>query len=153
MRNQRRTIAHKMMTDKDQTPQEGLSVSGCDIYRQALIDSLIKLNPLWMARNPVMFVVEVGSVLTTALWIQALFGFTERPAPISSEASPSGSGLQYYSPIFPKRWPRGRARPRRPPCAWPARRQQAKKLRHPKHGSHFDVVPSSDLRTGRLFSW
>ncbi len=33
-----------------------------------------------MARNPVMFVVEVGSVLTTLLWIQALFGHGEAPA-------------------------------------------------------------------------
>ncbi len=32
-----------------------------------------------MVRNPVMFVVEVGSVLTTALWIQALFGQGEAP--------------------------------------------------------------------------
>ena len=33
-----------------------------------------------MVRNPVMFVVEVGSVLTTALWIQALAGQGEAPA-------------------------------------------------------------------------
>ncbi len=33
-----------------------------------------------MVRNPVMFVVEVGSVLTTGLWIQALTGKGEAPA-------------------------------------------------------------------------
>ena len=33
-----------------------------------------------MVRNPVMFVVEVGSVLTTALWFQALAGHGEAPA-------------------------------------------------------------------------
>ena len=33
-----------------------------------------------MARNPVMFVVEVGSLLTTFLWIQAWFGHGEAPA-------------------------------------------------------------------------
>ena len=33
-----------------------------------------------MLRNPVMFVVEVGSVLTTGLWIQALAGKGEAPA-------------------------------------------------------------------------
>ena len=32
-----------------------------------------------MVKNPVMFVVEVGSVLTTALWIQALAGKGEAP--------------------------------------------------------------------------
>ncbi len=49
------------------------------MYRQAIIDSFIKLNPRWMVRNPVMFVVEVGSVLTTGLWIQALAGKGEAP--------------------------------------------------------------------------
>ena len=37
------------------------------IVRRAIIDSLFKLNPAKMMRNPVMFVVEVGSVLTTVL--------------------------------------------------------------------------------------
>src|ERR1700732_4919267 len=37
------------------------------IVRQALIDSVRKLNPRTMMRNPVMFVVEVGSVITTVL--------------------------------------------------------------------------------------
>ncbi|MCE9623021.1 MAG: potassium-transporting ATPase subunit KdpB [Actinomycetia bacterium] len=40
------------------------------IVRRALADSVRKLNPLTLARNPVMFVVEVGSVLTTALFIR-----------------------------------------------------------------------------------
>jgi K+-transporting ATPase ATPase B chain len=37
------------------------------IVRQALLDSVSKLNPRTMMRNPVMFVVEVGSVITTVL--------------------------------------------------------------------------------------
>jgi len=37
------------------------------ILRQALLDSLVKLSPRTMMKNPVMFVVEVGSVVTTAL--------------------------------------------------------------------------------------
>ena len=37
--------------------------------RQALIDAFRKLDPRWMVKNPVMFVVEVGSVLTSALLI------------------------------------------------------------------------------------
>jgi len=40
------------------------------IIRQAVIDSLKKLNPRVMVKNPVMFVVEVGSVVTSALLIQ-----------------------------------------------------------------------------------
>jgi K+-transporting ATPase ATPase B chain len=50
-----------------------------EIYQRAIVDSFLKLNPRWMVRNPVMFVVEVGSVLTTALWIQALLGQGEAP--------------------------------------------------------------------------
>src|SRR5256885_4457377 len=37
------------------------------IVRRAAWDSVLKLNPCTMMRNPVMFVVEVGSVVTTAL--------------------------------------------------------------------------------------
>ena len=37
------------------------------IVRRAAIDSVIKLNPVKLMRNPVMFVVEVGSLLTTVL--------------------------------------------------------------------------------------
>src|SRR5579872_5592654 len=40
------------------------------IISRALIDSLLKLNPRTMMKNPVMFVVEVGSVLTTLLLLR-----------------------------------------------------------------------------------
>src|SRR5579859_897272 len=39
------------------------------IMRQALIDAFRKLDPRGMVKNPVMFVVEIGSLLTTALLI------------------------------------------------------------------------------------
>ena len=42
------------------------------IVRRALVDSLRKLDPRWMIRNPVMFVVEVGSVLTTFIFFRDL---------------------------------------------------------------------------------
>src|SRR5215469_4013133 len=51
------------------------------IVRQALLDSIVKLNPRTMMKNPVMFVVEVGSVITTVLLARDLmrhvpgFGF------------------------------------------------------------------------------
>src|SRR5207244_11207113 len=50
------------------------------IVRRAIIDSFTKLDPRHQVRNPVMFVVEVGSVLTTALFFQALVGYGEAPA-------------------------------------------------------------------------
>jgi K+-transporting ATPase ATPase B chain len=50
------------------------------IVRGALVDSFRKLDPRLQVRNPVMFVVLVGSVLTTALFVQALVGSGEAPA-------------------------------------------------------------------------
>src|SRR5947209_3998966 len=45
------------------------------IVRRALIDSFVKLNPVTLAKNPVMFVVEVGAALTTVLLIFGRSGF------------------------------------------------------------------------------
>nr|MBA3716093.1 potassium-transporting ATPase subunit KdpB [Pyrinomonadaceae bacterium] len=42
------------------------------IVRRAVVDSFRKLNPVTMAKNPVMFVVEVGSVLTTIQFIRGI---------------------------------------------------------------------------------
>jgi K+-transporting ATPase ATPase B chain len=41
------------------------------ILRRALLDSLVKLNPRRMMKNPVMFLVEVGALLTTILLFRA----------------------------------------------------------------------------------
>src|SRR5208282_5116079 len=40
------------------------------IIRRALVDALVKLDPRTMMKNPVMFVVEVGSVVTTLLLLR-----------------------------------------------------------------------------------
>ena len=50
------------------------------ILRRAVIDAVRKLDPRIQVRNPVMFVVLVGSILTTGLWLQALLGQGEAPA-------------------------------------------------------------------------
>ncbi|HXW99342.1 MAG TPA: potassium-transporting ATPase subunit B, partial [Methanomicrobiales archaeon] len=50
------------------------------LYRRAVIDSFVKLDPRTLYPNAVMFVVEIGSVLTTLLWVQALLGHGEAPA-------------------------------------------------------------------------
>ncbi|MEN6406643.1 MAG: potassium-transporting ATPase subunit KdpB [Thermoguttaceae bacterium] len=39
------------------------------IIRRAVIDSFLKLDPRWQIRNPVMFTVYIGSILTTGLFI------------------------------------------------------------------------------------
>src|SRR5271156_3849318 len=53
-------------------PQRALVTKS--IFRRALIDSFVKLLPQHQWRNPVMFVVYLGSILTTMLWVQALGG-------------------------------------------------------------------------------
>jgi len=61
--------------------KQSKSIWDMKIVRRALWDSLVKLDPRNMMKNPVMFVVEVGSVATTILLIrdvlrhQGAFGF------------------------------------------------------------------------------
>lgn len=46
-----------------------------DIFRQAVIGSFTKLNPVYMMKNPVMFVVEIGCFITLLLsFFPGLFG-------------------------------------------------------------------------------
>ncbi len=45
-----------------------------EILRPALLESLRKVDPRVQARNPVMFVVEIGAVITTAGWLIQVFG-------------------------------------------------------------------------------
>ena len=49
------------------------------LLKPAIVDSFRKLSPAVQWRNPVMFVVYIGSLLTTGLWIQALQGQGEAP--------------------------------------------------------------------------
>src|SRR5450432_1248923 len=51
-----------------------------DLMKRAFLDSFLRLTPRYQWRNPVMFVVYIGSILTTILWLQALFGKGEAPA-------------------------------------------------------------------------
>ncbi len=48
--------------------------------RPALLDSVRRLTPRYQWRNPVLFVVYIGSILTTLLWLQAVTGQGEAPA-------------------------------------------------------------------------
>jgi K+-transporting ATPase ATPase B chain len=45
-----------------------------EIIRRALRDSFAKLDPRVQVRNPVMFVVEIGAVITTVTWLIQVFG-------------------------------------------------------------------------------
>jgi K+-transporting ATPase ATPase B chain len=60
-------------------PRAVLSLFDRQLIVPALLDSLRKLDPRLQWRNPVMFVVYVGTIVTTLLWIQALGGRGEAP--------------------------------------------------------------------------
>jgi K+-transporting ATPase ATPase B chain len=56
------------------TETQARSLFDPEILRPALLESLRKLDPRVQARNPVMFVVEIGAVITTVAWLIQLFG-------------------------------------------------------------------------------
>ena len=74
----------QMQTQSPQQPQEpdvmqpsrrkgDMSIFDGKIIRQAILDSFVKLDPRVQLRNPVMFVVEVGSAVTTIEFVRLLF--------------------------------------------------------------------------------
>ncbi len=90
------------------------------ILRQAAFGSFRKLDPRLMVKNPVMLVVEIGSVLTTILLIQGVLAHTA--ALLSTCRSRCGCGSRCCSPTSPKPWRKGAARPRPTRCARPRAR-------------------------------
>ena len=63
------------MSEKANYPDCSERFRGCT--RRAAIDAIIKLDPRTLIGNPVMFTVEVGSAITTLLYLQALLGHGE----------------------------------------------------------------------------
>ncbi|EFP66697.1 Potassium-transporting ATPase B chain [Ralstonia pickettii] len=68
---------HKTLSAKE---VRKLSMFSSALVKPAIVDSFRKLSPRAQAKNPVMFVVYVGSILTTILWVMALRGQAEAPA-------------------------------------------------------------------------
>jgi K+-transporting ATPase ATPase B chain len=66
------------MAERRETSSPQALLTG--LYGRAVVDAVYKLDPRLMIKNPVMFVVEVGSAITTLLWLQALTGHGEAPA-------------------------------------------------------------------------
>ncbi|MGD0338519.1 MAG: potassium-transporting ATPase subunit KdpB [Bacteroidota bacterium] len=120
------------------------------MYRRALIDSFWKLNPRSMARNPVMFVVEIGSVLTSALWIQALLGTGEAPAWYIG-----GVSLWLWFTVlfanFSEALAEGRGKAQAEALRRSRRETTAKRLHDPRRDSKYEVITSTDLRKGEVF--
>ena len=59
------------------TTRQSFSLLDPTLLAPAIASALRKLSPRVQWRNPVMFVVYIGSILTTLLWIQALGGLGE----------------------------------------------------------------------------
>ena len=121
-----------------------------EMYRRALTDSLAKLDPRSMVRNPVMFVVEVGSVLTTALWIQALSGHGEAPAWYIG-----GVSLWLWFTVifanFSEALAEGRGKAQAEALRRARQDTKAKQLHNPQRNSKFDIVSSTALKKGDVF--
>jgi K+-transporting ATPase ATPase B chain len=60
--------------------RETLPLFDKTLLKSALLETFKKLGPRTQSRNPVMFVVYVGTLATFALWLQALFGRGETSA-------------------------------------------------------------------------
>src|SRR5665213_3331279 len=63
-----------MSTQPATSERQAISLFRRDIVVRALLDSFAKLDPRVQIRNPVMFVVEVGAVITTITWFIQLGG-------------------------------------------------------------------------------
>ncbi|HMK57199.1 MAG TPA: potassium-transporting ATPase subunit KdpB [Dissulfurispiraceae bacterium] len=115
------------------------------IIRRALIDSLIKLNPMKQVRNPVMFVVEVGSVLTTLLFVRSLFApGSESPGFILHIAIWLWATVLFAN--FAESVAEGRGKAQADALRSSKKDVQAKRLAEPLRDSQIAIVPSSQLK-------
>jgi len=123
---------------------------GSRLYRRAIIDAVVKLNPRWMVRNPVMFVTEVGSILTTVLWLQALFGHGEARA-----AFIGGVALWLWLCVlfanFSEALAEGRGKAQAAALRRTRKETQAKRLSQPKFGAKYELISSGALRRNDVF--
>src|SRR5262245_58289601 len=120
------------------------------ILREALVDSLVKLLPQQQWKNPVMFVVYIGSFLTTILWIQALAGHGEAPASFILAVT-----LWLWFTVlfanFAEAVAEGRSKAQAAALRSAKRDTQAKKLEKPSKAAKWTLVPSTSLRKGDVF--
>jgi K+-transporting ATPase ATPase B chain len=117
------------------------------LLRPALVDALRKLDPRVQWRNPVMFVVYVGSLFTTALWLQALIGTGEAPAWFIG-ATTVWLWFTVLFANFAEALAEGRSKAQAAALRATKKMILAKKLREPRFGSDWESVPGTDLRRG-----
>jgi len=121
-----------------------------ELYQRAILDSFKKLDPRLEVRNPVMFVVEAGSLLTTVLWIQALLGKGEAPAGFIGAVA-----LWLWFTVlfanFSEAVAEGRGKAQAEALRRTRQDMEAKKLHSPSHTAGFELVSSTSLQKGDAF--
>ncbi|MDD1620458.1 MAG: potassium-transporting ATPase subunit KdpB [Methylococcaceae bacterium] len=117
------------------------------ILQQAFFDAFAKLTPQQQWKNPVMFVVYLGSILTTVLWLQALGGEGEAPAGFILSIT-----LWLWFTVlfanFAEAVAEGRSKAQAAFLRSAKRDIAAKKLDEAKYGSNYSKVEGSSLRKG-----
>ena len=120
------------------------------VYKRALLDAFVKLNPRHMIGNPVMFVTEIGSLLTTALWVQALLGHGE-----ANTGFVGGVALWLWLCVifanFSEVLAEGRGKAQAVALRKARRDTQAKKLNRPEYGAKYELVYSAKLHKDDVF--
>src|SRR5262245_48923071 len=117
------------------------------IVKQAIVDSFRKLTPRRQLRNPVMFVVYVGSILTTLLWAQAVTGRGEAPAWFIFWVS-VWLWFTVLFANFAEAMAEGRGKAQAASLRKARRDLQAKQLARPERNALQAVVSATSLRRG-----
>jgi K+-transporting ATPase ATPase B chain len=115
----------------------------------ALREAFRKLSPAVQWRNPVMFVVYVGSILTTLLAIQALGGEGEAPTGFIV-AITVWLWFTVLFANFAEALAEGRSKAQAASLRGLKKETWAKKLQAPQYGAPWQLVQGSDLRKGDL---
>jgi potassium-transporting ATPase ATP-binding subunit len=119
------------------------------LLKRASIDSLRRMTPRYQWRNPVMFVVYVGSILTTVLWVQSLLGQGEAPAGfILAVALWLWVTLLFAN--FAEAIAEGRSKAQAASLKSARKDTIAKKLARAQRGAPSTAVSSSQLRRGDI---
>ena len=131
------------------TPKNSFVNRG-ELYQRAVIDSFKKLDPRLQIRNPVIFVVEIGSVLTTFLWLQSLTGKGEAAAAFIA-AIAVWLWFTVLFANFSEALAEGRGKAQAEALRKTRQETQAKRLRDFHHRDQIEFTPSTHLRQGDTF--
>lgn len=124
-----------------------LSLLEPTLVRQALKDSISKLSPHIQWRNPVMFIVWIGSMLTTALAIAMATGHIDGSAWFTGAVS-LWLWITVLFANFAEALAEGRSKAQANSLRGVKKTVFARKLRAPQHDAQVDHIPASDLRKG-----